>query len=165
MVLAVWESSPREAKTGVESGMGSHCQPLPQGKIGDRVGFFPANFVQRVRPGESVWRCCRPLSGNKEQGYLSLRENQVSCAQDHSTGGERQGRAGTRRTLAARAPVTQAEGGGCMGQCQSNWSEPSASGLNISSGPGLWVPERDFSPLFLPLWTGNGSQVGWYPAL
>nr|XP_003466962.1 SH3 and cysteine-rich domain-containing protein 2 [Cavia porcellus] len=48
-----------------------------KGKIGDRVGFFPANFVQRVRPGESVWRCCRPLSGNKEQGYLSLRENQI----------------------------------------------------------------------------------------
>lgn len=48
-----------------------------KGKIGDRVGFFPANFVQRVRPGENVWRCCRPFSGNKEQGYLSLKENQI----------------------------------------------------------------------------------------
>ncbi|XP_015426278.1 PREDICTED: SH3 and cysteine-rich domain-containing protein 2, partial [Myotis davidii] len=48
-----------------------------KGKIGDRVGFFPANFVQRVRPGENVWRCCQPFSGNKEQGYLSLKENQI----------------------------------------------------------------------------------------
>uniref|UniRef100_A0A8D2BPB6 SH3 and cysteine-rich domain-containing protein 2 n=1 Tax=Sus scrofa TaxID=9823 RepID=A0A8D2BPB6_PIG len=48
-----------------------------KGKIGDRVGFFPANFVQRVRPGENVWRCCQPFSGNKEQGYMSLKENQI----------------------------------------------------------------------------------------
>ncbi|XP_010618357.1 SH3 and cysteine-rich domain-containing protein 2 isoform X1 [Fukomys damarensis] len=48
-----------------------------KGKIGDRVGFFPANFVQRVRPGENVWRCCRPFPGNKEQGHLSLKENQI----------------------------------------------------------------------------------------
>ncbi|XP_029425313.1 SH3 and cysteine-rich domain-containing protein 2 isoform X3 [Nannospalax galili] len=47
------------------------------GKISDRVGFFPANFVQRVRPGENVWRCCQPFSGNKEQGYMSLKENQI----------------------------------------------------------------------------------------
>ena len=60
-------------------GPGAHCQPYPQGKIGDRVGFFPANFVQRVRPGENVWRCCHPFSGNKEQGYMSLKENQVSA--------------------------------------------------------------------------------------
>nr|XP_045231953.1 SH3 and cysteine-rich domain-containing protein 2 isoform X3 [Macaca fascicularis] len=51
--------------------------PGQQGKIGDRVGFFPANFVQRVRPGENVWRCCQPFSGNKEQGYMSLKENQI----------------------------------------------------------------------------------------
>lgn len=48
-----------------------------KGKIGDRVGFFPANFVQRVRPGENVWRCCQPFSGSKEQGHLSLKENQI----------------------------------------------------------------------------------------
>ncbi|XP_028355577.1 SH3 and cysteine-rich domain-containing protein 2 isoform X2 [Physeter macrocephalus] len=48
-----------------------------KGRIGDRVGFFPANFVQRVRPGENVWRCCQPFSGNKEQGYVSLKESQI----------------------------------------------------------------------------------------
>ncbi|XP_066485202.1 SH3 and cysteine-rich domain-containing protein 2 isoform X2 [Tiliqua scincoides] len=48
-----------------------------KGKMGDRMGFFPANFVQRVRPGETVWRCCKTFSGNKEQGQLSLKENQI----------------------------------------------------------------------------------------
>ncbi|MEJ1285367.1 SH3 and cysteine rich domain 2 [Cricetulus griseus] len=56
-----------------------------KGKIGDRVGFFPANFVQRVRPGENVWRCCQPFSGNKEQGYMSLKENQDLLASAPST--------------------------------------------------------------------------------
>lgn len=50
---------------------------VPQGKVGDRLGFFPANFVQRVRPGESVWRSCRAVQGDKERGHISLRENQV----------------------------------------------------------------------------------------
>ncbi|XP_077170601.1 SH3 and cysteine-rich domain-containing protein 2 isoform X1 [Paroedura picta] len=48
-----------------------------KGKKGDCLGFFPANFVQRVRPGETVWRCCRTFFGNKEQGQLSLKENQI----------------------------------------------------------------------------------------
>uniref|UniRef100_A0ABM5GRL8 SH3 and cysteine-rich domain-containing protein 2 isoform X2 n=1 Tax=Pogona vitticeps TaxID=103695 RepID=A0ABM5GRL8_9SAUR len=48
-----------------------------KGKMGDRMGFFPANFVQRVRPGETVWRCGKTFCGNKEQGQLSLKENQI----------------------------------------------------------------------------------------
>uniref|UniRef100_A0A670JJJ6 SH3 and cysteine-rich domain-containing protein 2 n=1 Tax=Podarcis muralis TaxID=64176 RepID=A0A670JJJ6_PODMU len=48
-----------------------------KGKMGDRVGFFPANFVQRVRPGETVWRCCKTFYGSKEQGQLSVKENQI----------------------------------------------------------------------------------------
>ncbi|XP_064329722.1 SH3 and cysteine-rich domain-containing protein 2 isoform X3 [Phalacrocorax carbo] len=51
--------------------------PGAAGKVGDRLGFFPANFVQRVRPGESVWRSCRAVQGDKEQGRMSLRENQI----------------------------------------------------------------------------------------
>ncbi|XP_069490815.1 SH3 and cysteine-rich domain-containing protein 2 isoform X2 [Ambystoma mexicanum] len=48
-----------------------------KGKCADRVGFFPANFVQRVRPGEKVWKCVRLYQGSKEQGQLSLKENQI----------------------------------------------------------------------------------------
>ncbi|XP_066837713.1 SH3 and cysteine-rich domain-containing protein 2 isoform X2 [Anser cygnoides] len=57
-----------------------------KGKVGDRLGFFPANFVQRVRPGESVWRSCRAVPGSRERGHLSLRENQICVGVGGSRG-------------------------------------------------------------------------------
>ncbi|XP_040918944.1 SH3 and cysteine-rich domain-containing protein 2-like [Toxotes jaculatrix] len=48
-----------------------------KGKSGDRVGFFPANFVQRVRPGERVWRVIQGVSGNRERGHMAVRESQI----------------------------------------------------------------------------------------
>lgn len=49
-----------------------------QGKIQDRIGFFPANFVQRVQQNEKIFRCVRTFVGCKEQGQITLKENQVS---------------------------------------------------------------------------------------
>lgn len=49
-----------------------------KGKSGDKVGFFPANFVQRVRPGERVWRVVQGLPGNRERGHMAVKESQVS---------------------------------------------------------------------------------------
>ncbi|TWW70245.1 SH3 and cysteine-rich domain-containing protein 2 24b2/STAC2 [Takifugu flavidus] len=43
-----------------------------KGKSGDRVGFFPSNFVQRVRPGERVWRVVQGLPGNRERGHMAI---------------------------------------------------------------------------------------------
>ncbi|XP_039979437.1 SH3 and cysteine-rich domain-containing protein 2-like [Xiphias gladius] len=48
-----------------------------KGKSGDRVGFFPANFVQRVRPGERVWRVVQGVSGIRERGHMAVRESQI----------------------------------------------------------------------------------------
>ncbi|XP_034395741.1 SH3 and cysteine-rich domain-containing protein 2-like isoform X4 [Cyclopterus lumpus] len=48
-----------------------------KGKSGDKVGFFPANFVQRVRPGERVWRVVQGLPGNRERGHMAVRESQI----------------------------------------------------------------------------------------
>ncbi|KAM4531055.1 SH3 and cysteine-rich domain-containing protein 2-like isoform 1-T1 [Odontesthes bonariensis] len=48
-----------------------------KGKSGDKVGFFPANFVQRVRPGERVWRVVQGVSGNRERGHMAVRESQI----------------------------------------------------------------------------------------
>uniref|UniRef100_A0A665T023 SH3 and cysteine-rich domain-containing protein 2 n=1 Tax=Echeneis naucrates TaxID=173247 RepID=A0A665T023_ECHNA len=48
-----------------------------KGKSGDKVGFFPANFVQRVRPGERVWRVIQGVSGNRERGHMAVRESQI----------------------------------------------------------------------------------------
>lgn len=50
---------------------------LFQGKSGDRVGFFPANFVQRIRPGERVWRVLQGVPGNRERGHMAVKESQV----------------------------------------------------------------------------------------
>ncbi|XP_069004733.1 SH3 and cysteine-rich domain-containing protein 2-like isoform X1 [Embiotoca jacksoni] len=48
-----------------------------KGKSGDRVGFFPANFVQRVRPGERVWRVVQGVPGNRERGLMAVKESQI----------------------------------------------------------------------------------------
>lgn len=48
-----------------------------KGKSGDRVGFFPANFVQRVRPGERVWRVVQSSEGNRGRGHMAVRESQI----------------------------------------------------------------------------------------
>ncbi|XP_019949879.2 SH3 and cysteine-rich domain-containing protein 2-like isoform X2 [Paralichthys olivaceus] len=48
-----------------------------KGKSGDRVGFFPANFVQRVRPGERVWRVVQSVNANRERGHMAVRESQI----------------------------------------------------------------------------------------
>ncbi|XP_061875789.1 SH3 and cysteine-rich domain-containing protein 2-like isoform X1 [Colius striatus] len=33
--------------------------------------------IQRVHPGESMWRSCQAMPGNREQGRISLRLNQL----------------------------------------------------------------------------------------
>ncbi|XP_053708349.1 SH3 and cysteine-rich domain-containing protein 2-like isoform X1 [Synchiropus splendidus] len=48
-----------------------------KGKCGDKVGFFPSNFVQRVRPGERVWRVIQGNPGNRERGHMAVRESQI----------------------------------------------------------------------------------------
>ncbi|XP_061557335.1 SH3 and cysteine-rich domain-containing protein 2-like isoform X1 [Phycodurus eques] len=49
-----------------------------KGKSGDRVGFFPANFVQRVRPGERVWRVIQgTTAGSRERGHMVVKEAQI----------------------------------------------------------------------------------------
>uniref|UniRef100_A0A8C9RQ17 SH3 and cysteine-rich domain-containing protein 2 n=1 Tax=Scleropages formosus TaxID=113540 RepID=A0A8C9RQ17_SCLFO len=48
-----------------------------KGKSRDKVGFFPANFVQRVRPGERVWRVTQGFHGNREKGQMTVKESQV----------------------------------------------------------------------------------------
>ncbi|XP_018620244.1 SH3 and cysteine-rich domain-containing protein 2-like isoform X1 [Scleropages formosus] len=48
-----------------------------KGKCGDKVGFFPANFVQRVRPGERVWRVIQGNHGSREMGQMIVKESQI----------------------------------------------------------------------------------------
>ncbi|XP_044512535.1 SH3 and cysteine-rich domain-containing protein [Gracilinanus agilis] len=58
-----------------------------KGKIQDRTGFFPANFVQRVQPDEKIFRCVRTFIGCKEQGQITLKENQICVTSEEGQDG------------------------------------------------------------------------------
>ncbi|XP_053724305.1 SH3 and cysteine-rich domain-containing protein 3-like isoform X1 [Synchiropus splendidus] len=48
-----------------------------RGKIGDRTGFIPANYIIRVRAGELVYKVTRSFVGNKEMGQITLKKDQI----------------------------------------------------------------------------------------
>ncbi|XP_028675219.1 SH3 and cysteine-rich domain-containing protein 2-like [Erpetoichthys calabaricus] len=58
-----------------------------KGKSIDKEGYFPANFVQRVRPGEKVWKVTRPFQGNRDLGQLSIKESQICVGKGDETDG------------------------------------------------------------------------------
>ncbi|XP_026086026.1 SH3 and cysteine-rich domain-containing protein 2 isoform X1 [Carassius auratus] len=58
-----------------------------KGKCGDKVGLFPANFVQRVRPGERVWKVTQSVHGNKDLGHLAVKEAQICVGKKEETDG------------------------------------------------------------------------------
>uniref|UniRef100_A0A3B3Z741 SH3 and cysteine-rich domain-containing protein 2 n=1 Tax=Periophthalmus magnuspinnatus TaxID=409849 RepID=A0A3B3Z741_9GOBI len=58
-----------------------------KGKIRDRVGFFPANFVQRVRPGERVWKVTAGFHGNRDKGQMSVKEAQICVGKNEEIEG------------------------------------------------------------------------------
>ncbi|XP_051526791.1 SH3 and cysteine-rich domain-containing protein 2-like isoform X2 [Myxocyprinus asiaticus] len=70
-----------------------------KGKCGDRVGFFPANFVQRVRPGERVWKVMQGVHGNKELGHMTVKEAQICVGKSEDTDGFLKVSSGKKRGL------------------------------------------------------------------
>ncbi|XP_074386935.1 SH3 and cysteine-rich domain-containing protein 3 [Zonotrichia albicollis] len=48
-----------------------------RGKIGEKVGFFPPNFIIRVRAGERVHKVTRSFVGNREIGQITLKKDQI----------------------------------------------------------------------------------------
>uniref|UniRef100_A0A3P8VV34 SH3 and cysteine rich domain 3 n=1 Tax=Cynoglossus semilaevis TaxID=244447 RepID=A0A3P8VV34_CYNSE len=48
-----------------------------RGKIGVRTGFIPANYIIRVRAGESVYKVTRSFVGNREMGQITLKKDQI----------------------------------------------------------------------------------------
>uniref|UniRef100_A0A3B5BMG3 SH3 and cysteine rich domain 3 n=1 Tax=Stegastes partitus TaxID=144197 RepID=A0A3B5BMG3_9TELE len=48
-----------------------------RGKIGERTGFFPANYIIRVRAGENVYKVTRSFVGNREMGQITLKKDQI----------------------------------------------------------------------------------------
>ncbi|KAM5157248.1 SH3 and cysteine-rich domain-containing protein [Mantella aurantiaca] len=58
-----------------------------KGRIEDRIGYFPANFVQKVQTNESLYRCTRTFIGCKEQGQITLKENQICASSEKEQDG------------------------------------------------------------------------------
>uniref|UniRef100_F6PYM5 SH3 and cysteine-rich domain-containing protein n=1 Tax=Ornithorhynchus anatinus TaxID=9258 RepID=F6PYM5_ORNAN len=58
-----------------------------KGMIQDRIGYFPANFVQKVQQDEKVFRCVRTFTGCKEQGQITLKENQICVTAEEENDG------------------------------------------------------------------------------
>ncbi|XP_068777477.1 SH3 and cysteine-rich domain-containing protein 3 [Struthio camelus] len=48
-----------------------------RGKIGEKIGYFPPNFIIRVRAGERVHKVTRSFVGNREIGQITLKKDQI----------------------------------------------------------------------------------------
>ncbi|XP_056463813.1 SH3 and cysteine-rich domain-containing protein 2-like [Gadus chalcogrammus] len=70
-----------------------------KGKSGDKVGFFPTNFVQRVRPGERVWRVTQSIHGNRERGHMPVKEDQICVGKQEDSEGYMRLSSGKKRGL------------------------------------------------------------------
>uniref|UniRef100_A0A8C6YAI5 SH3 and cysteine rich domain 3 n=1 Tax=Naja naja TaxID=35670 RepID=A0A8C6YAI5_NAJNA len=46
-------------------------------RIGEKIGYFPPNFIIRVRAGERVHKVMRSFVGNKEIGQITLKKDQI----------------------------------------------------------------------------------------
>uniref|UniRef100_A0A3B5B5Z5 SH3 and cysteine-rich domain-containing protein 2 n=1 Tax=Stegastes partitus TaxID=144197 RepID=A0A3B5B5Z5_9TELE len=58
-----------------------------KGKSRDKVGYFPANFVQRVRPGERVWKVTAGFHGNRDKGQMTVKEAQICVGKNEEADG------------------------------------------------------------------------------
>ncbi|XP_076967276.1 SH3 and cysteine-rich domain-containing protein 3 [Tamandua tetradactyla] len=58
-----------------------------RGKIGEKVGYFPPNFIIRVRAGERVHRVTRSFVGNREIGQITLKKDQIVVQKGEEAGG------------------------------------------------------------------------------
>ncbi|KAM9336698.1 SH3 and cysteine-rich domain-containing protein 2-like [Symphorus nematophorus] len=74
-----------------------------KGKSRDKVGLFPANFVQRVRPGERVWKVTAGFHGNRDKGQMTVKEAQICVGKNEETDGFLRLSSGKKRGL---VPVT-----------------------------------------------------------
>uniref|UniRef100_A0A8C5E5B6 SH3 and cysteine-rich domain-containing protein 2 n=1 Tax=Gouania willdenowi TaxID=441366 RepID=A0A8C5E5B6_GOUWI len=58
-----------------------------KGKSRDKVGYFPANFVQRIRPGERLWKVTTGFQGDRDKGQMTVKEAQICVGKDEEADG------------------------------------------------------------------------------
>ncbi|XP_041087361.1 SH3 and cysteine-rich domain-containing protein 2-like isoform X2 [Polyodon spathula] len=70
-----------------------------KGKSAEKVGFFPVNFVQRVQPGERVWKASHSYQGRRELGQMSVKECQICVGKGEDSEGFLKVSSGKKRGL------------------------------------------------------------------
>uniref|UniRef100_A0A8C7UAI0 SH3 and cysteine rich domain 3 n=1 Tax=Oncorhynchus mykiss TaxID=8022 RepID=A0A8C7UAI0_ONCMY len=48
-----------------------------RGKIGEKTGYFPTNYIIRIKTGERVFKVTRSVVGNREMGQITLKKDQI----------------------------------------------------------------------------------------
>lgn len=54
------------------------CSLSFQGKMGEKTGYFPTNYLIKVRASERVFKVTRSFVGNREMGQITLKKDQVN---------------------------------------------------------------------------------------
>lgn len=49
--------------------------------MGDKTGYFPTNYLIKVRASERVYKVTRSFVGNREMGQITLKKDQVTALQ------------------------------------------------------------------------------------
>ncbi|KAK6303670.1 SH3 and cysteine-rich domain-containing protein 3-like [Coregonus clupeaformis] len=48
-----------------------------RGKIGEKTGYLPTNYIIRIKTGERVYKVTRSVVGNREMGQITLKKDQI----------------------------------------------------------------------------------------
>uniref|UniRef100_A0A8C6MIG2 SH3 and cysteine rich domain 3 n=1 Tax=Nothobranchius furzeri TaxID=105023 RepID=A0A8C6MIG2_NOTFU len=58
-----------------------------RGKMGEKTGYFPANYLIKVRASERVYKVTRSFVGNREMGQITLKKDQIVVKKGDEKGG------------------------------------------------------------------------------
>ncbi|CAN9515784.1 unnamed protein product [Ophioblennius macclurei] len=58
-----------------------------RGKMGEKTGYFPTNYLIKVRASERVYKVTRSFVGNREMGQITLKKDQIVVKKGDEKGG------------------------------------------------------------------------------
>ncbi|CAL8323717.1 unnamed protein product [Merluccius merluccius] len=58
-----------------------------RGKMGEKTGYFPTNYLIKVRAAERVYKVTRSFVGNREMGQITLKKDQIVVKKGEEKGG------------------------------------------------------------------------------
>uniref|UniRef100_A0AAQ4NPI2 SH3 and cysteine rich domain 3 n=1 Tax=Gasterosteus aculeatus aculeatus TaxID=481459 RepID=A0AAQ4NPI2_GASAC len=58
-----------------------------RGKMGEKSGYFPTNYLIKVRASERVFKVTRSFVGNREMGQITLKKDQIVVKKGDEKGG------------------------------------------------------------------------------